>query len=479
MAGWVVGAVLALLLLPPLTTRSGGISDITSTGNPAIVAESRAAQAFGFPVLSRTMLVQHDPAGLPQPVVEKAYQAAKSLQQGGPQGGIVAALPVLNAAGIVPGSTQTGTTLVTYLYPQATAFGDATRSARTYAATHFDKAADRVVGVTGTVPARYEQTVLVNGALPWLEVVSVLAVVVIVGVAFRSVVAPLLTITTAGISYVLVTRLAGVVGDRLGVVIPPDLEPLMVALMVGVTTDYVVYFLSGLRGELMDGHGRVVAARRSVATFAPIVAAAGFTVAAGVASLLVASTPAVRTFAPAMARRRRDRAGGGPDLRAGRDGHPRGARVLAEAAAVRRAAVRSASPSGAAWSGWCGSARSPSCSPSPASGASTWLALPVRHIAVGLPLVQALPLRQRGGPRGRCRRPPASRPASSARRWSSSRARTSGRGPTRCSRSRICSSGRLTSPASWGRRRTPRSPRQAGRPVELFVAAPVRRPSTS
>src|SRR5918912_2974252 len=71
--------------------------------------------------------------------------------------------------------------------------------------------------------------------------------------------------------------------------------------MVGVTTDYVVYFLSGLRGELLDGQPRVVAARRSVATFAPIVAAAGLTVAAGVATLLVASSPAVRLFAPAMA----------------------------------------------------------------------------------------------------------------------------------------------------------------------------------
>src|SRR4051812_6552421 len=135
-AGWVAATVLALLLLPPLTTRSGGISDITSTDNPAIVAESRAARAFGFPVLSRTMLVQHDPAGLPQPVVERAYQAARSLQQGGPQGGIAAALPVLNAAGIVPGSTQTGTTLVTYLYPQAAGFGDATRSAHAYTGTH-------------------------------------------------------------------------------------------------------------------------------------------------------------------------------------------------------------------------------------------------------------------------------------------------------------------------------------------------------
>src|SRR3954451_7282324 len=389
-AGWVGGAVAALFLLPPLTTRSGGISDITSTDNPAIVAEARAARAFGFPVLSRTMLVQHDPAGLPQPVVEKAYQAARSLQQGGPQGGIAAALPVLNAAGVVPGSKQTGTTLVTYLYPQSTAFGTATRAAQGYAATHFDKAADRVVGVTGTVPARYEQTLLVDGALPWLEIVSVLSVVLIVGVAFRSVVAPLLTVATAGICYVLVTRLAGVVGERLAVVVPPDLEPLMVALMVGVTTDYVVYFLSGLRGELLDGQGRVVAARRSVATFAPIVAAAGFTVAAGVGALLVASTPAVRTFAPAMAVAVAvalvvaltfvpavmgilGARAFWPRLPRSGDGRPLGA-------TVRRGVVRLVRVRPVAF------LLALAC-----IGGLTWLALPVQHIAVGLPLVRALP----------------------------------------------------------------------------------------
>ena len=297
---WVGGAIAAAVLLPSLSTRSGGISDITSTDNPAIVAETRAAEAFGFPVLSRTMMVQHDPAGLAQPVVQKAYAHARALHDSGPKDGIAAALPVLNAEGVVPGSKHSGDTMVTYLFPQDSNFGAATRAAQRYAAT-FDKRDDRVVGVTGTVPARYEQTLLVNGALPVLEVVSVVAVVLIVGLAFRSVVAPLLTLGTAGVSYVLVTRVAGVAGARYGINIPPDLEPLMVALMVGVTTDYVVYFLSGMRGELLDGRPRLLAARRAMATFSPIVLAAGLTVAAGVLTLLVATSPAVQTFAPAMA----------------------------------------------------------------------------------------------------------------------------------------------------------------------------------
>jgi putative drug exporter of the RND superfamily len=299
--GWIGGAVAAALFLPPLAASSGGISDITSPDNPAIVAEKDAAQAFGFPVLSRVILVQHDPAGLPDAVIEKAYRAARALRDSGPQGNVVAALPVLNAERVIPGSKKTGTTIVTYIYVNTSNFRMATQAAERYAAANFDARADRVIGVTGTVPARYEQTKIVNSTLPVLEIVSVLAVVVIVGLAFRSLVAPLLTIVTAGISYVLVARVAALVGERFGVNIPPDLEPLMVALMVGVTTDYVVYFLSGLRGELVDGQPRLVAARRSVATFAPIVAAAGLTVAAGVAALLVASSPAVKTFGPAMA----------------------------------------------------------------------------------------------------------------------------------------------------------------------------------
>ena len=158
-----------------------------------------------------------------------------------------------------------------------------------------------MVGVTGTVPARAEQVRRVNDSLRLIEVVSLAAVLLIVGLAFGSVVAPLLTLATAGISFVLVTRLSAVVAERQGLTVPADLEPLMVALMLGVTTDYVVYYLSGMRAELAEGRGRVEAARRTTAVFGPIVLVAGVTVAAGVATLLVARSPAVRAFGPAMA----------------------------------------------------------------------------------------------------------------------------------------------------------------------------------
>lgn len=305
--GWIGITIAALVLLPPLSTRSAGLSDLTNRGNPAVQAEERAAQAFGFPLLSRTLLVQHDPEGLSDQTRTKALDTAVKLaertQQQGVAGSreIVAALPIINDEKLVPGSKGTGTTIVTYLYPApGLTFGGSIQAAERYAA-QLDPKQDGVAGVTGAIPARIEQTQLVNRSLPLIELVSVLAVLVIVGLAFRSLAAPVLTVVTAGISYVLVSRVAAALAERYGFSIPADLEPLMVALMVGVTTDYVVYFLAGLRGELVDGHPRVPAARRAVATFAPIVAAAGLTVAAGVATLLVAKSPAVRVFGPAMA----------------------------------------------------------------------------------------------------------------------------------------------------------------------------------
>ena len=49
-----------------LPTASSGDGDLEGfgAGNPAIAAELRSFELFGFPLLSRVVLVQHDPDGL-------------------------------------------------------------------------------------------------------------------------------------------------------------------------------------------------------------------------------------------------------------------------------------------------------------------------------------------------------------------------------------------------------------------------------
>ncbi|MBI4941157.1 MAG: MMPL family transporter [Actinobacteria bacterium] len=296
--GWCVAAGAAALLLPALGTSGGGLGDVTTTDNPALLAEARAAKDLGVPLLSRLAVVQHDPAGLPDAARQAAVDAARALAER-PTEHLRAAVPVPSDERL-PAVRTPGTTVVTFLYPQpGTSFAGALEGAHAYAQALGPQAG--VVGVTGSLPARAAQTRVIEESLRLLEAGSLAAVLLVVGVAFRSVVAPLLTLGVSGLSFVLVTRTAGLLGERFGWDVPADLEPLMVALMLGIVTDYVVYFLSGLRADLADGHPRVDAAARTTGVFAPIVLVAGVTVSAGVMALRLADSPPVRAFGPAMA----------------------------------------------------------------------------------------------------------------------------------------------------------------------------------
>jgi RND superfamily putative drug exporter len=75
----------------------------------------------------------------------------------------------------------------------------------------------------------------------------------------------------------------------------------LVVLLLGVTTDYSVFFLDGMRARLAEGVPRVQAARLATAEFAPIIAAAGLIVSAATASLAVARTDLLRAFGPGLA----------------------------------------------------------------------------------------------------------------------------------------------------------------------------------
>jgi RND superfamily putative drug exporter len=63
--GWVLAAVAAALWLPA-TSPSADLGGFAPPNSAAIATEKASAQAFGFPVLSRTMLVQRDENGLSQ-----------------------------------------------------------------------------------------------------------------------------------------------------------------------------------------------------------------------------------------------------------------------------------------------------------------------------------------------------------------------------------------------------------------------------
>lgn len=299
--GWLIGVGLAMIALPnAASSGSSNIGGLLPPGSPAVATEERSLASFNLPLLSNTTVVLHDAHGL-APLTQAdvvlwalSYdQRLAGLHQPYPTDRVLGALPVVD-----PGDP---TTAVTYLYfsPNASV-SDRTRLAQGYA-DHFRVDAGARAYVTGLVPAQQADSRYLESRLTLLEVATLALIAVVVAVTFRSVLAPLITLVVALLGYLLGVRVLGGLGRLIDITVPSQLEPLIIALMLGIVTDYTVFFLVGLRDRLQAGDRHDVAVRTAVAANAPIVLVAGLTVAAGTAALSVARLELFRAFGPGLA----------------------------------------------------------------------------------------------------------------------------------------------------------------------------------
>ncbi|HET6561745.1 MAG TPA: MMPL family transporter [Marmoricola sp.] len=301
---WLCATLGAWFALPSLgeTQGGGGLGGLLPRDTPAIAAELRDVELFGFPLMGRTTLVQRDASGLsPYAQARTVVSAVGATRKPDPRlPTLRGALPVTNALGVFPSSREQGTTALTYLlFEPDVSLGTQRRTALRYADLYFAPS-DHFIGVTGSVPARAEQGDIIRDSLPTVEALTLAAIVLIVGFAFRSVVAPVVAVVTTGVAYVLTLRLSGGVAELFGVATPSELEPVIVALLLGVVTDYTVFFLAALRRRLELGEERLEAAQRATVDYGHIVLVAGIAVAAGTAALMVAESLFFRALGPAL-----------------------------------------------------------------------------------------------------------------------------------------------------------------------------------
>jgi RND superfamily putative drug exporter len=300
---WLVAVVAAVIFLPGITPAAT-LGSLAPSGSPALRAEYDAARLFGVPLTSQVAVVQRNPRGFTRQEQINAGRQALAVDQRRVQGipGLAAAVPLANTGGIFPGSRERSTTIITFLYFRpGTSMTAETAAGQVFASRYLGTPQDHLVGVTGPAPAQTAQGTIIQGYLPWVEVATVLAIALIVGLYFRSVGAPLATLLCAGVAYLVALHVVGWAAARAGIIVPPDLEPVLVVLLLGVTTDYSVFFLAGMRNQLAEGDTRVAAARRTTAEFSPIIVMAGLVVALGAASLTVAQLGPLRAFGPALA----------------------------------------------------------------------------------------------------------------------------------------------------------------------------------
>lgn len=261
--------------------------------------QERVLQEFRVPFVSGTSVVVHQPGGLSMLTrADSLLWALSTTRQvlqapaPPPSGSNLAAIPV---------PTGRADTTVTYLFfSDGTGLENSVRLADQYAA-HFDNQAAVGSSVTGFVPAQVAQGDYLKARLPLFEAASVVLIVVVVALAFRSLLAPLVVLGVAGVGYVLYFSVLGFLAAALGFEVPSQLEPVLVALLLGVVTDYCVLLFSSFREELDVGDGNGPATRRALKRDGSVVAVAGLTVAGGTLALLAAPFAIFRGLGPALA----------------------------------------------------------------------------------------------------------------------------------------------------------------------------------
>jgi RND superfamily putative drug exporter len=301
---WIVAAVLATTHLPSFIDRgSSDIAGLVPTHSRATATEKLGIAAFGTPLISRVEVVQHDPNGLSRDVQLRALQRARRIDESQDPvlHSIAFALPVSNEGRIVPSSRESGTTIVTYLYFRPSVGQGAQLALAHTFAQRIEQRGDPVTGVTGTVAAHEAEFREIQKAMPVVEAATVWLIARILLVVFRGFGAPLFTLGAAALSYLISPRVLTWTADRQGVAVPNEIEPVLVALLLGLTTDYAVFFLSGVRRGLVEGQERLEATERTTRSVLPIVVTAGLIVAVGTGSLVIGQLGFFRAFGPGMA----------------------------------------------------------------------------------------------------------------------------------------------------------------------------------
>jgi RND superfamily putative drug exporter len=294
-AAWIAGAALASAYLPSgLGGEGAELGSLLPRSSEALEVEEKALRTFGFPLISRAMVVAHKEGGFDPAAASAALDYIVRIDKG--ESGMKA-VPFDTEAKPLQGG-QIGDTLLVYIYaPESEAVG---------ASEEFAAGLRRATGaesahVTGAYPAAAAESNLVDEHLPWVEIATVVLVVGILAIYFRSVLIPLLCLAGVGLAYLVSDRLLGVVAEQFELAIPEEVEPVIVALLFGVLTDYLVFFVSSFRARLARGEERVPAASAVTAELLPVVATAALMIAGATLTLSLAGVNFLSAFGPAMA----------------------------------------------------------------------------------------------------------------------------------------------------------------------------------
>jgi RND superfamily putative drug exporter len=154
--------------------------------------------------------------------------------------------------------------------------------------------------LTGTAASFVDQQAASNNSLNNTQLLSVLFIVVLLLIAFRALLAPLVTLAPAGLVLALASPVIAA-STHLGVQVSSISQVILVVLVLGAGTDYGLFLVFRTREELRRGLEPLDAVRRAVTTVGESITFSALIVIAALMSLIIAQFGFYQSLGPPLA----------------------------------------------------------------------------------------------------------------------------------------------------------------------------------
>jgi putative drug exporter of the RND superfamily len=304
-AAWVVAAVVLAVWAPSL--QKVGVQDETSflpAGAPSQQANQLLQRLFpNDPTLQAGIVVLARPGGLD--AGDESYIAGLDRWlTHSPVGSDVKTIESVATDPALVGELRSpdGAAELVVIGFKAAPFTTSTDNAITAIRRHIDGTAPAGLShhLTGTAGlAADEATGLVRSftQTAWITVLLVLAILVLV---YRSLLAPLVPLASIGLAYLVARGIVGVMAAH-GFKVATLAETFMIVMVFGAGTDYCLFAVSRYREHLDAGEEPGVSTiGRTMTVVGTVIAASAITVVAGFLSMLTARFGIYKTMGPAI-----------------------------------------------------------------------------------------------------------------------------------------------------------------------------------
>ena len=154
--------------------------------------------------------------------------------------------------------------------------------------------------LTGSAAISVDQSSAFNRAEKIISIATVLLILILLALVFRSVIIAFLPLLVVGLVHQMAQALTACFADWFGFSVSTELAPLLIVVMFGVGTDYIVFMLFRYREQMGKGQDPHESLMVALCRAGEVIVSAAVTVMLAFAALLVASIGQLRSLAPGL-----------------------------------------------------------------------------------------------------------------------------------------------------------------------------------